>query len=89
MEAEILLQNGFPNHGKEGYLFVGKVTKGQIKKNAVLIINNHKIKIDEIQFRENSKHDFTRIVFEVDRNLEPPIEWKKLFNSTIKVINIK
>ncbi|MFT6921561.1 MAG: hypothetical protein ACJA1C_000558 [Crocinitomicaceae bacterium] len=86
-EAEILLHNGFPNHGGEGNLLVGIVSKGQIEKDAVLIIDQREIMMSKIQVREDSEWNVTRIEFEVDRNLNPPIYWWKLYKSKIKVKN--
>ncbi len=47
-EAEILLHNGFPNHGGEGDLLVGIVSKGQIEKDAVLIIDQREVMMSNV-----------------------------------------
>jgi hypothetical protein len=47
METEILLHNGFPNHNGEGDLLVGIISRGQIKTDALLVVegrvNTHHI----------------------------------------------
>lgn len=85
LETEILLRNGFPNHLGEGDLLVGIISKGEVQKNAVLIIEGREVKMRKIQIREDS--GVASIEFEVDRNIEPPVNWSKLYNSRIKVKN--
>ena len=86
-EAEILLHNGFPNHGGEGDLLVGIISKGKIEQDAVLIIDEREIQMSKIQVRDDSEWNVTRIEFEVDRNICPPIYWWKLYYNKIKVKN--
>jgi len=86
-EAEILLQNGFPNHGGDGDLLVGIISKGQIEKDAIMIINSREIKMSKIHIKYDPDWDVTRVQFEVDKNINPPILWWKLYKSKIKVKN--
>jgi len=86
-EAEILLQNGFPNHGGQGDMLVGIILKGQVEEDAFLIIEGRKVKMSKIQIQEDLKWNVTRIEFEVERNIKPPVYWWKLYNSKIEVKN--
>jgi len=84
---EIQLHNGFSNHGGEGDLLVGIITKGSIAEDAVLIIEDRKIEMSKIQIHEDLDWNVTRIEFEVERNLESPVYWWKLYNSKLGVRN--
>lgn len=87
LEAEILLHNGFPNHGGDGDLLVGVILNGQISKDAFLLIEDREIKMSKIEIREDLRDNVTRIEFEVNRKIDPPVNWWKLYNTKIKVKN--
>jgi len=85
IEAEIFLQNGFPNHNGRGSLLVGTVSKGKIHSKAVLLIEGGEIEMFNIKCWEDNKWNVSRIEFEIEKNLSPSIEWWKYFKTTLRV----
>ncbi len=85
--SEIVLHNGFPNQGDDGILLVGILSKGEVLENAVLKVGDREIKMNKIKIREDAEHKVFRIEFEVDRNIEPPVNWWKLYQNRVEVKN--